>query len=137
MNLHSALRLMAGSVILVSLAIGYWVHPWGYYLTAFVGLNLLQSAFTNWCPAMSIFRAIGLKEERCRSGMSIHQGVHMIAGSLVLISLALVFLAKLPASLLMITAVIGASLFQSAFSGWCPSMLIARLLGFHRTRPSP
>ncbi|GGB89874.1 hypothetical protein GCM10011352_14880 [Marinobacterium zhoushanense] len=132
MTLHAALRLMAGSVILVSLVIGYSLHPWGYYLTAFVGLNLLQSAFTNWCPAMSIFRALGLKEERCQTGMSVHQGVHLIAGSLVLLTLALVFIVQLPIELLLVTAVIGLSLAQSAFTGWCPAIMLSRLLGFHR-----
>lgn len=130
MNLHAALRLMAGSVILISLAIGYGVHPWGYYLTAFVGLNLLQSAFTNWCPAMSIFRTLGLKEERCQHGMSVHQGVHMIAGSLVLLTLALVFIFNLPVELLLVTGLIGLSLVQSAFTGWCPAIMLSRLLGF-------
>ncbi|MBS98618.1 MAG: DUF2892 domain-containing protein [Oceanospirillaceae bacterium] len=135
MNLHAALRLMAGSVILISMAIGHYVHPWGYYLTAFVGLNLLQSAFTNWCPAMTLFRLAGLKEQTCATGMSIHQGVHMITGSLVLLTLALVFLAHLPQQLLVVTAIIGASLLQSAFTGWCPAMTIARLLGFRNPQP--
>lgn len=62
MTVERALRLMAGIVILVSLALAHYVSPYWLWLTAFVGLNLLQSAFTNWCPAMSIFRAIGLKE---------------------------------------------------------------------------
>jgi hypothetical protein len=62
MTVERALRLMAGVVILLSLALGYWISPWWYWLTAFVGLNLLQSAFTNWCPAMTIFRWMGLPE---------------------------------------------------------------------------
>jgi len=62
MNVERALRLMAGTVILVSLALAHWLSPYWLWLTAFVGLNLLQSSFTNWCPAMTIFRAIGLKE---------------------------------------------------------------------------
>jgi hypothetical protein len=53
---------MAGIVVLLSLALGYWVNPYWYLLTAFVGLNLLQSAFTRCCPAMTIFRKLGLKE---------------------------------------------------------------------------
>jgi Protein of unknown function (DUF2892) len=52
MNQERALRGIAGAFVLVSLALGHWVH-WGFYLfTAFVGANLLQSAFTNWCPMM-------------------------------------------------------------------------------------
>jgi hypothetical protein len=65
MTVERALRLMAGVVVLLSLALGYWISPWWYWLTAFVGLNLLQSAFTNWCPAMAIFRWMGLSESGC------------------------------------------------------------------------
>jgi hypothetical protein len=54
---------MAGIVTLLSLGLGYFLdNPYWYLLTAFVGLNLLQSAFTKWCPAMTIFRKLGLKE---------------------------------------------------------------------------
>jgi len=62
MTVNEALRAMAGVVVLLSLALGYWVSPYWYLFTAFVGLNLLQSAFTKWCPAMAIFRKVGLKE---------------------------------------------------------------------------
>ena len=48
---------------LLTLALGYWVSPYWYLFTAFVGLNLLQSAFTKWCPAMTIFRKLGLQGE--------------------------------------------------------------------------
>jgi hypothetical protein len=50
MNVERYLRLIAGVVVLASLALGWWVRPWFYLLTAFVGLNLFQSGFTNWCP---------------------------------------------------------------------------------------
>ena len=63
MNVERGLRLMAGVIILFSLGLAYWLSPYWLLLTAFVGLNLLQSAFTNWCPAMMILRAIGLKDE--------------------------------------------------------------------------
>jgi len=62
MTVERALRMMAGIVILLSMALANFVSPKWYYLTAFVGLNLLQSAFTNWCPAMAIFRALGLRD---------------------------------------------------------------------------
>jgi hypothetical protein len=62
MTVNEALRAMAGIVVLLTLALGYWVSPYWYLFTAFVGLNLLQSAFTRWCPAMAIFRKLGLKE---------------------------------------------------------------------------
>lgn len=62
MTVERALRLMAGAFILISLALAHYVSPYWYFFTAFIGLNLLQSAFTNWCPAMAIFRAMGLKD---------------------------------------------------------------------------
>lgn len=52
---------MAGTVILVSMALANFVSPYWYLLTAFVGLNLLQSAFTNWCPAMVILRKLNFQ----------------------------------------------------------------------------
>ena len=62
MNVNEALRLIAGIVVLLSVALGWFVHPGFYLLTAFVGLNLLQSAFSKWCPMMSILRKAGVKE---------------------------------------------------------------------------
>lgn len=62
MTINEALRAIAGFFVLLSVALGHWVHPGFYYFTAFVGLNLLQSAFTKWCPMISILRALGLKE---------------------------------------------------------------------------
>ena len=63
MTVNEALRAMAGFFILLSLALGYFLHNHYWYLfTAFVGLNLLQSAFTRWCPAMTILRKLGLRE---------------------------------------------------------------------------
>ena len=62
MNLERYIRLIAGVFILLSVALGHYVSPYFYLFTAFVGLNLLQSAFTNWCPMMAILRAAGVKE---------------------------------------------------------------------------
>ena len=61
MNLDRYLRLIAGAFVLVSLALGYWVSHYWFLFTAFVGLNLFQSAFTNWCPMMAILRKAGVK----------------------------------------------------------------------------
>lgn len=61
MTIDRMLRMIAGAFVLASLALGYWVHPGWYFLTAFVGLNLFQSGFTNWCPMMTILRKAGLK----------------------------------------------------------------------------
>ncbi len=60
MTIERYLRLIAGLFVLASLALGYWVSPWFYLLNAFVGLNLLQSGFTNWCPMMTILRKSGV-----------------------------------------------------------------------------
>jgi len=65
MTVDRAVRLMAAIVILASLALAYYLSPNWIWLTVFVGFNLLQSAFSNWCPAMSIFRAMGMKDTNC------------------------------------------------------------------------
>jgi len=65
MTVERALRLTAGIVILISLALAVYVSHYWLWLTAFVGLNLFQSALTNWCPAMTIFRVMGLKDASC------------------------------------------------------------------------
>ena len=65
MTVERGVRLMAGLMVLLSLALAHFLSPYWLWLTAFVGLNLLQSAFTNWCPAMTIFRAMGLKDANC------------------------------------------------------------------------
>jgi Protein of unknown function (DUF2892) len=71
MTVERALRALAGSFVLLSLALGWLVHPGFYWFTAFVGLNLLQSAFTNWCPAMWIFRKLGLPDP-ASPGIGVH-----------------------------------------------------------------
>jgi hypothetical protein len=61
MTVDRYLRLIAGAFVTLSLALGYWVSPYWFLFTAFVGLNLFQSAFTNRCPMMSILRKVGVK----------------------------------------------------------------------------
>jgi len=61
MLLERWIRAIAGTFILLSLALGYWVSEWFYLFTAFVGLNLLQSAFTKWCLMENILRKFGVK----------------------------------------------------------------------------
>ncbi|HEV2402128.1 MAG TPA: DUF2892 domain-containing protein [Candidatus Sulfotelmatobacter sp.] len=60
MTVERALRLIAGSFILLSLALGHYVSPYWYLFTAFVGLNLFQSGFTNWCAMMTFLRKLGV-----------------------------------------------------------------------------
>ena len=62
MTIERYLRLIAGFFVLLSLALGCWVSPYWFLFTAFVGLNLFQSAFTNWCPMMSVLRKAGVGE---------------------------------------------------------------------------
>lgn len=62
MNVNEALRMIAGIVVLASVALGWFVHPGFFLLTGFVGLNLLQSAFSKWCPMMTILRKAGVRE---------------------------------------------------------------------------
>lgn len=61
MNVERYLRLVAGLFVMASVALGHWVSPYWYLFTAFVGLNLFQSAFTNWCPLMDILKKLGVK----------------------------------------------------------------------------
>jgi hypothetical protein len=62
MHMHYLIRRIAGSFVLASLALGYWVSPWWYLFTAFVGLNLLQSSFTRWCLMEDILAKLGVAE---------------------------------------------------------------------------
>jgi len=60
MKVEYAVRLLAGTLILISLALGHWVSPWWNLLGAFVGVNLVQSAFTGFCPAERIMKLLGI-----------------------------------------------------------------------------
>ena len=61
MDLHAWLRLIAGTFVLLSVTLGYLVSPWFLLFTAFVGLNLVQSAVSGWCPMMSLLRTAGVR----------------------------------------------------------------------------
>jgi hypothetical protein len=60
MTVDRWLRAIAGFFILLSVLLGMYVNPNWFWFTAFVGLNLFQSAFTNWCPMMTILRKMGV-----------------------------------------------------------------------------
>jgi hypothetical protein len=62
MTLNDALRGLGGFFTLASVALGYWVHPGFFLFTAFVGANLLQSAFTKTCPMVPILKKVGLRD---------------------------------------------------------------------------
>jgi len=62
MNLNDALRLLAGSIVLLSVGLAVSFNDNFLWLAIFAGANLMQSAFTKWCPAIWFFQKIGLKE---------------------------------------------------------------------------
>ena len=65
MTIDRAVMMFAGFMVLVSLALGFYLSPWWYLLTAFVGINLVQASVTGFCPAALVFKKIG-----CKSGVA-------------------------------------------------------------------
>jgi hypothetical protein len=63
MTIDRYIRLIAGAFVMASLLLGYFISPYWFLFTAFVALNLMQSALTNWCPMMSILRRLGATDE--------------------------------------------------------------------------
>ncbi len=63
MNVDRMLRLIAGVLVAASVLLGVYVHPYFFWFTLFIGLNLTQSAFTNWCPMMTILRRSGVPDQ--------------------------------------------------------------------------
>ena len=66
MNIERYLRLIAGFFVMASVALGYWVHPGWFLFTGFVGLNLFQSAFTNWCRRSPCCESLAYRRARGR-----------------------------------------------------------------------
>ncbi|MBE0574796.1 MAG: DUF2892 domain-containing protein [Desulfuromonadales bacterium] len=62
MTVNRYLRMIAGFFVMLSVALAHFHSPYWLYFTAFVGLNLFQSAFSNWCPMITILRKLGVKE---------------------------------------------------------------------------
>lgn len=62
MTINRYLRMVAGFFIMLSVALGFLHSPNWFYFTAFVGLNLFQSAFTNWCPMITMLKKLGIRE---------------------------------------------------------------------------
>jgi len=67
MTIERYLRCIAGFFVLVSVLLAHYHSPYWLFFTGFVGLNLLQSAFTNWCPMMTILKKLGVKSQACAS----------------------------------------------------------------------
>jgi DUF2892 family protein len=66
MTVDRYLRLIAGIFVLATTLLGYFISPYWFLFTGFVALNLIQSAFTNWCPMMSFLRGLGVRDEPSR-----------------------------------------------------------------------
>ncbi len=64
MTMERYIRRIAGTFVLISLALGLWVSQWWFLFTAFVGLNLIQSSFTGWCLMEDILRKFGVKDSK-------------------------------------------------------------------------
>ena len=62
MTIERYLRLIAGLFVVLSTVLGMYVHHYFFWFTIFVGLNLFQSAFSNWCPMMGFLRKAGVRE---------------------------------------------------------------------------
>lgn len=62
MTIERSLRMIAGAFVAASVLLGIYVSPLFLWFTLFVGLNLFQSAFTQWCPMMAILRKVGVRE---------------------------------------------------------------------------
>lgn len=63
MSMERKIRIIAGTFVLVSAALGWFVSPWWFLFTAFVGANLLQSGITRWCLMEGILRRTGLHRD--------------------------------------------------------------------------
>jgi len=61
MNIDRIVMAFAGTMVLLAVALGYWVSPWWLLLAVFVGLNLLQASFTHFCPLAKILAFMGVK----------------------------------------------------------------------------
>jgi hypothetical protein len=58
MKIKNAIRILAGTMVLISISLAHWVSPWWLLLAAFTGVNLIQSAFSGFCPAENILRKL-------------------------------------------------------------------------------
>lgn len=67
MTLENTIRAIAGTFILISLSLGYFVSPYWFLFTAFVGVNLIQSSFTKWCLMEDILKATVFKNKNAGS----------------------------------------------------------------------
>jgi hypothetical protein len=67
MKMENIIRVLAGTMVLLSLALAHWVSPYWLFLALFVALNLIQSAFTGFCPAEMVLRKLGVGGNCCQA----------------------------------------------------------------------
>lgn len=68
MSIERGVEAFAGFMVLLSVALTYFVHPYFVWLTVFIGANLIQQAFTGFCPAAMVMRKLGMRSERELAG---------------------------------------------------------------------
>ena len=69
MSIEKMIRVIAGTFILMSVALAIWVSPWWLIWTTLIGVNLVQSAFTNWCLAEIILKKLGVQGNCCSDSL--------------------------------------------------------------------
>jgi len=70
MTTEKIIRVLAGSMILISVSLAHFISPWWLLMTCFVGVNLIQSAFTGFCPAGIVLKKLGVGSGSCCSSSS-------------------------------------------------------------------
>ena len=68
MKMENAIRILAGTMVLISAALTWFAHPYWILLAVFVGVNLIQSALTGFCPAETILKKVGIGQGECPVG---------------------------------------------------------------------
>ncbi|HET7649387.1 MAG TPA: DUF2892 domain-containing protein [Gammaproteobacteria bacterium] len=71
MNIDKLVFRFAGAMVLISLALGYWLSPYWFWFTAFVGANMLQASFTGFCPMAKILAKLKVKPGAAFAGDSV------------------------------------------------------------------
>ncbi len=129
MTANAAVRLFAGLMMTLSLVLFHTLGPWGLVLTSLVGVNLLIHGSTGFCLASKVFAKVGLQVACSAPGMNVDRGVSIGTGLAVLLGagLGLGLASVWPATL--VVGAVALSMAQSAFSGWCPMMSIAKQAG--------
>ena len=134
MTANAAVRLMAGFMLTLSLVLAHLVSPYFFLLTAFVGANLSQYAFTGSCPALSLFKAAGLQAEPKTTRMSVDGATSLAVGLVVLTSLIVTWVLGTPIPATVVIGVVALSLAQSAFTRWCPMIALVGRFGLAEGR---